>query len=98
MLPERSLEWRRIIASGLLSPAHLLVILIVALLVFGPKRLPELGRSLGGGMRSFKDAVSGEHDEEEPPAQLAPAASERPSAEEHAAAATVVKTTNSSPD
>jgi sec-independent protein translocase protein TatA len=32
---------------------------VVALIIFGPKRLPELGKSLGGGMRSFKDSVSG---------------------------------------
>jgi sec-independent protein translocase protein TatA len=38
--------------------AGLVVILIVALLVFGPKRLPEMGRSLGRGMREFKDSVS----------------------------------------
>ena len=37
----------------------LIVILIVALLVFGPKRLPEIGRSLGKGMREFKDSLSG---------------------------------------
>jgi sec-independent protein translocase protein TatA len=37
----------------------LIVILIVALLVFGPKRLPEIGRSLGKGMREFKDSVTG---------------------------------------
>jgi sec-independent protein translocase protein TatA len=36
--------------------------LIVALLVFGPKRLPEMGRSLGRGMREFKDSVSGKED------------------------------------
>jgi sec-independent protein translocase protein TatA len=42
--------------------AGLIVILIVALLVFGPKRLPEIGRSLGRGMREFKDSISG-HDE-----------------------------------
>jgi sec-independent protein translocase protein TatA len=42
----------------------LIVILIVALLVFGPKRLPEIGRSLGKGMREFKDSISGSsHDE-----------------------------------
>jgi sec-independent protein translocase protein TatA len=40
--------------------AGLIVILIVALLVFGPKRLPEIGRSLGKGMREFKDSISGE--------------------------------------
>jgi sec-independent protein translocase protein TatA len=49
--------------SGILSPGHLVVVLIIALLVFGPKRLSELGRSLGSGMRGFKDAVSGEHEE-----------------------------------
>ena len=43
-----------------------LVILLVALLViFGPKRLPEMGRSLGKGMREFKDSVSGKDDDEE---------------------------------
>ena len=41
----------------------LIVILIVALLIFGPKRLPEIGRSLGKGMREFKDSISGSHDE-----------------------------------
>jgi sec-independent protein translocase protein TatA len=41
----------------------LIVILIVALLVFGPKRLPEIGRSLGKGMREFKDSISGSHEE-----------------------------------
>lgn len=42
----------------------LIVILIVALLVFGPKRLPEIGRSLGKGMREFKDSVTGGSDDE----------------------------------
>src|SRR4029450_3220696 len=41
----------------------LIVILIVALLVFGPKRLPEIGRSLGKGMREFKDSITGSHDD-----------------------------------
>jgi sec-independent protein translocase protein TatA len=48
--------------------AGLIVILIVALLVFGPKRLPEIGRSLGKGMRVFKDSVSGHEDKPELPA------------------------------
>jgi sec-independent protein translocase protein TatA len=43
----------------------LVVILIVALLVFGPKRLPEMGRSLGRGMREFKDSISGKDDKPE---------------------------------
>jgi sec-independent protein translocase protein TatA len=42
----------------------LIVILIVALLVFGPKRLPEIGRSLGKGMREFKDSITGGSDDE----------------------------------
>jgi len=43
--------------EGLFQPMHLLIILVIALLVFGPKRLPELGKSLGEGIRSFKDAM-----------------------------------------
>src|ERR1700693_2615041 len=51
--------------SDILQPTHLLFILVVALLVLGPKRLPEVGRSLGRGLRDFKDAMSGDdhHDE-----------------------------------
>jgi sec-independent protein translocase protein TatA len=42
----------------------LIIVLVVALLIFGPKRLPEIGRSLGRGMREFKDSVTGSsHDE-----------------------------------
>ena len=44
--------------SGLFSPTHLIFILILALLLFGAKRLPEIGRSLGVGMREFKDSVA----------------------------------------
>ena len=46
---------------------EILVLLLVVLLVFGPKRLPEMGRSLGRGMREFKDSISGKDlDDEEP--------------------------------
>jgi sec-independent protein translocase protein TatA len=41
----------------------LIIILVVALLIFGPKRLPEIGKSLGRGMREFKDSVSGKDDD-----------------------------------
>ena len=41
---------------------ELLILLLVLLLVFGPKRLPEMGRQLGKGMREFKDSVSGKYD------------------------------------
>ncbi len=60
--------------SGLLTPGHLVIVLVIALLVLGPKRLPELGRSLGSGMRGFKDAIEGE-DEDEASAQSAVAES-----------------------
>ncbi|HEX5224940.1 MAG TPA: twin-arginine translocase TatA/TatE family subunit [Solirubrobacteraceae bacterium] len=45
---------------GLDNPLHIAFLLVVALLVFGAKRLPEMGRSLGSGMRGFRDALSGE--------------------------------------
>jgi len=43
--------------EGLFQPMHLLVILVIAMLVFGPKKLGELGKGLGEGIRSFKQAV-----------------------------------------
>jgi sec-independent protein translocase protein TatA len=43
--------------EGLLRPTHLLFILVVALFVFGPKKLPELGKGLAQGIRSFKDGI-----------------------------------------
>jgi sec-independent protein translocase protein TatA len=43
---------------GLDNPLHIAFLLIVVLMVFGAKRLPEMGRSLGSGMRSFKDAIN----------------------------------------
>jgi sec-independent protein translocase protein TatA len=43
--------------EGLFQPMHLLVILFIALMVFGPKKLPELGKGLGDGIRSFKDSI-----------------------------------------
>jgi sec-independent protein translocase protein TatA len=44
---------------GLSQPAHLIVLFLIVLLLFGARRLPEMGRSLGLGMREFKDSVSG---------------------------------------
>jgi sec-independent protein translocase protein TatA len=43
--------------EGLFQPMHLVIVLFIALLVFGPKKLPELGRGLGDGIRSFKDSM-----------------------------------------
>ena len=54
----------------------LIVILIVALLVFGPKRLPEIGRSLGKGMREFKDSISNSSSDDK--AELPPSGDEPP--------------------
>ncbi|HEY8467432.1 MAG TPA: twin-arginine translocase TatA/TatE family subunit [Solirubrobacterales bacterium] len=45
-----------------IGPLELAIVLVIALVIFGPKRLPELGRSLGTGMREFKDSVTGKGD------------------------------------
>jgi sec-independent protein translocase protein TatA len=50
---------------GWISPWELLILALVVLLIFGPKRLPEMGRSLGKGMREFKSAVTGKEDDDD---------------------------------
>jgi sec-independent protein translocase protein TatA len=52
---------------------ELLILLLVLLLVFGPKRLPEMGRQLGRGMREFKDSVTGKDGDDDRAAELPPA-------------------------
>ena len=54
-----------------------IIILVVLLVIFGPKRLPEMGRSLGRGMREFKDSITGKDDDDEP-RELPPAADDEP--------------------
>jgi sec-independent protein translocase protein TatA len=52
------------------GPLELVIVLVIALVILGPKRLPEVGKSIGNGMREFKDAISGnskDDDEEEIP-------------------------------
>jgi sec-independent protein translocase protein TatA len=61
--------------GDVLQPTHLLFILVVALLVLGPKRLPEVGRTLGSGLRDFRQAINGEathHEEPTPRAYVEP--------------------------
>jgi len=48
--------------EGLFQPMHLLIIFGIALLVFGPKKLPELGKGIGDGIRGFKSAMKGPDD------------------------------------
>jgi sec-independent protein translocase protein TatA len=51
------------------GPLELAIVLIIALVIFGPKKLPELGRSLGRGIREFRSSVSGKDEEERRPGQ-----------------------------
>ena len=48
------------------GPLEIIILLVIVLLIFGPKRLPDLGRSLGRGMREFKDSVTGKDSDDEP--------------------------------
>lgn len=48
-----------------IGPLELIIVLVIVLVIFGPKRLPGLGRSLGSGMREFKDSITGKDKDEE---------------------------------
>ena len=56
-----------------IGPLEIVIVLVVVLLIFGPKRLPDLGRSLGSGMREFKDSVTGKDKDRELDAAEQPA-------------------------
>jgi sec-independent protein translocase protein TatA len=71
------------LVGDILQPTHLIFVLVIALLVLGPKRLPEVGRSLGRGLRDFRDALSGEHREELPSPVSAESAKPAPEPVEH---------------
>lgn len=77
---------------GLDNPLHIAFLLVILLLVFGAKRLPELGRSLGTGMRGFKESISGESHTPEHAEQLpvAPVAVTTAMADEPVAASSPV--------
>jgi sec-independent protein translocase protein TatA len=64
---ERERRKRETVMPVSIGPMELVVVLVIALLVLGPKRLPEVGRSVGKGMREFKDSLSGinQDDDEE---------------------------------
>jgi sec-independent protein translocase protein TatA len=68
--------------------ADVLIVLLIVVLFFGPKRLPQLGRSLGQGLKEFKDGITGGHseEEEERPALTQAASAEQPSAADKPAA------------
>ena len=53
-----------------IGPMELAIVLIIALVIVGPKKLPELGRSAGKGLREFKDSVTGNHDDEDDKPQI----------------------------
>ncbi len=59
-----------------IGPLELAIVLVIALVIFGPKRLPDLGKSLGSGMREFKDSLSGKDDDDEDQAKLEAAAAQ----------------------
>ncbi|MEA2151419.1 MAG: sec-independent protein translocase protein TatA [Solirubrobacteraceae bacterium] len=63
-----------------IGPLELIIVLVIALVVFGPKRLPDLGKSLGTGMREFKESITGnsKDDDDDEPSALTPAPSEDP--------------------
>jgi sec-independent protein translocase protein TatA len=57
-----------------IGPLELVIVLVIALVIFGPKRLPDLGKSLGTGMREFKDSITGSSkDDDDEPTALKPA-------------------------
>jgi sec-independent protein translocase protein TatA len=58
--------------EGIFQPMHLMIIAGIALLIFGPKKLPELGKGMGEGIRGFKAAMQGREKEKEEPSALPP--------------------------
>ena len=63
-----------------IGPTELIIVLVIALVIFGPKRLPDLGRSLGTGMREFKDSIpsGSKADDDEKPSAVTAARADDP--------------------
>jgi sec-independent protein translocase protein TatA len=69
-----------------IGPLELIIVLVIALVIFGPKRLPDLGRSLGSGMREFKDSITAKpKDDDDDPSALTAARSDDPAQPDDAA-------------
>jgi sec-independent protein translocase protein TatA len=82
---------------------EILILLVIVLLIFGPKKLPELGRSLGRGMREFKDSITGKDDDKqleernaEQAAPVAPVAATTPTTADEEARAQAAKPADAS--
>ena len=67
-----------------IGPLEIIVVLVIVLIIFGPKRLPELGQSLGRGIREFKGSLTGDDDDDEKPKQTKQAAINSTATEEPA--------------
>lgn len=66
-----------------IGPLEIVIVLVIVLIIFGPKRLPDLGRSLGRGMREFKDSVTGkDKDDEDDRPELTKAEQDQPESAE----------------
>jgi sec-independent protein translocase protein TatA len=64
--------------TGILQPTHLIILLAIALIVLGPKRLPDAGRALGQGLREFKASIGGESPDQPPLPPATPDSGTRP--------------------
>jgi len=62
--------------EGLFQPMHLLVIFLIALIIFGPKKLPELGKGIGEGFRALKDSMKNKPEQPAATAAVPPASNE----------------------
>jgi len=75
-----------------IGPMEIGIVLVIVLIIFGPKRLPELGKSLGAGMKEFKESVTGSHEDDESGAKVVAAQPEPVAAAEPADAPVSART------